>query len=239
MKLRFTAVLLAIVSVVGLSACVGPSPVLPRPIDPCVPGHDTVIIAGDSVTAQWSQSAAFPPGTRVLNLSRGSAAYSGEETQDVATTFSIRQRLEAQLDACNWDVGLVVLSGGVNDLAAGQTPDAMESGAAAISASLAARDINTVWVPILPWAVDDNNFTDVRFEHRLEFNEWLSTPGRVNGPVLQCNSVLRDPNSAEELLAPGYRRYVGFTLDVFHINDAAKWAFGGCVTDQIDQGDLF
>ena len=62
MKLRITALLLAMLSIVGLSACVGPSPVLPRPIDPCVPGHDTVIIAGDSVTAQWSQSLAFPRG---------------------------------------------------------------------------------------------------------------------------------------------------------------------------------
>ena len=179
-----------------------------------------------------------PQGTRVLNLSRGSAAYSGEATPDVATTFSILQRLEAQLDACNWDVGLVIVSGGVNDLAAGQTTDGMKSGAEAISASLAARGINTVWVPILPWAVDATHPHDFRYEHRLDFNQWLTTPGRVNGPVLECNSIMRASGNPE-VLAPGYARYVGFTLDAFHINDPAKWAFGACVIEQIDTVDLF
>ena len=230
-------VVLAVTMIGVLAACQTPStrPPRPRPLLPCdEPGDDVVVIAGDSVTGGWSTYLVLPEGTTILNLSRGGSSYSAAESDDISKTMSIPQRLLAQLDVCGNDVGLVVISGGVNDLAQGQSTDAIESAVTELSAELDARGVASTWVPILPWPLT-GEFTaeDERFINRAAYNDWLRQPGQVGGPVLECNGSVDLDGAPVEQLAPEYQKIDGTTVDIWHPNPFGSSTFAGCIDDQI------
>ena len=136
---------------------------------------------------------------------------------------------------CENDVGLVVISGGVNDLAQGDSPDAMEAALTGLSAALDARGVATAWVPILPWLLTPT-FTaaDGRFINRAAFNDWLRQPGQVGGSLLECNGSIDLDGAPVEQLAPQYGRTdVELMESVWHPDTPGYTTFADCMDDEI------
>ena len=155
-------------------------------------------------------------------------------TGDPSTSFSISERLLAQLDACEDDVGLVVLSGGTNDLSVGQSPAPLTAAMTALDAELAARGVAAVWLPITPWAVSVTATYDLRYDSRLVVNGFVGTPGNLVA-VIDCNDVLRAPGVTPEMLRAEYWTWAdAITPDRYHLNDAGYRAFADCRSPQLD-----
>ena len=198
------------------------------------PGPNTVVVAGDSLNTHWPRYLTLPDGTEVINIAKGAAAFTNPLTGDFATSISISERLLAELDLCGNDVGAVVVGGGVNDLSRGRGSAPLIAAVSNLDAELAARDIRVIWQPITPWAVSSNLFWDARYDQRLEFNEWLTTPGNVTGTVVDCNRALADPASAAEVMNPAYHTWADlFTQDRYHPNMEGYAMYAACLSPHI------
>jgi hypothetical protein len=195
------------------------------------PGQNVVVVAGDSLAGAWPNYVSFPAGTVVHNVSWGGASLGASWTGNPPESYSIAERALAQLDACGNDVGLVIISGGVNDLAAGQDAQLPIDAAASLNQQLELRGVPVAWIPIVPWALDPPLLSyDLRYEHRLTFNQWLAAAGSVSGAVLDCNATLREPGALVEQLDRDFFSYLGlFQVDRFHVNAAGYRSYGTCL----------
>jgi lysophospholipase L1-like esterase len=195
------------------------------------PGDHVVVVAGDSLGGAWPGYVSWPSGTVVINVSKGGASLGSSFTGNPPESYSIAERALAQLDVCGNDVGLLIVSGGVNDLAGGQDPQLLIDAAGSLNQQLELRGVPVAWIPIVPWALDPPLLSyDARYDHRLTFNRWLATPGSVSGSVLDCNTPLLLPGFPEEPLDPDFFSYLGlFQVDRFHPNSAGFAAYGACL----------
>ena len=217
-----------------------PPTIAPTPFTCDTPGSNVVVFGGDSLVVQWPQYLALPPGTVSYNTARAATGFGAPVTVNPADSSNIGQRVLAQLDACNNDVGLVVIGGGVNNLAGGQPLAPLLTEVAALSAQLAARNVAVLWIPITPWVlytspgapVVPSLLYDGRYDNRLAYNTWLATPGNVIGAAPNCNSTLADPNNGRESLDPIYYSWLGlWQPDRYHpLKPTGYQAFTACLS---------
>jgi hypothetical protein len=232
---------LMILTLAALALCAACTPQAPAttttPTDEFAcphPGPSTVIVAGDSLNTHWPRYTALPDGTNVITIARGAAAYTNPRSGDFSTSISISERLLAELDLCGNDVGAVIVGGGVNDLSRGLGSAPLISAVSDLDTELASRGVRVIWQPITPWAVSSSLFWDVRYEQRLEYNTWLTTPGNVTGGVVDCNQALADPRSAVEVMNPAYHTWADlFTQDRYHPNMDGYAMYAACLSPHI------
>ena len=220
------------VALVGAGCAAPGGTINPSPPATC-PDHGpgAVVFAGDSLATVWPRYLTLPAGAVTIGAARAGAGFTKPPTGDPTTSFSISERLFEQLDACGDDVGLVVVSGGANDLSAGQPVEPLLDAIAELDAQLASRGVAVVWLPITPWAVSSTAPYDLRYDRRLVANEFISTPGDLTGSVVDCNEVLRVSGVTPEMLRDGYWTWAdAITPDRFHLNDAGYQAYAGCLS---------
>lgn len=192
-----------------------------------IPGPRVVIYAGDSLVGQWPQYMQLPIGSIAYNTAKGGAGYTA-----VNPEYNIGARLLRQLDVCDNNVGMVIVSGGINDLAVDQPVQGLIDAVSALSTELASRGVRVVWLPITPFALYPPSLSyDHRYDSRLEYNAWLSSGGVV-GDIIDCNPSLRDAYSAVEALNPNYWSYTP-GVDRWHLNQAGYRAFASCLSPAI------
>lgn len=130
--------------------------------------------------------------------------------------------------------GLVIVQGGINDIAGGfrRTADEVIPAVQQLSDWLAASDIPTVWIPIAPIA-GKSSYMSVQGE-RQAFNAWLAS-GAVHGTTIDCNPEISDP-ARPDTLNPTYYEFVDIfgNVDGVHPNQAGFKLIGECIAAKID-----
>ena len=201
----------------------GPAPdaVPPRcPFDPAV-----TMVVGDSVATEWFKYVTWPQGITVFSTSYGGSGYTMTDL-----SVNIGQRVQRQVDACGADLGNVILSAGIADLAAGQPVEPLIAAVRTLSENLRIQGIPVTWLTITPFSDYNRPGGDDRDTRRLAFNAWLTTPGSVTGEVIDCSSTLADPVRPTFLDARFYQWVGILQADNFHLSDDGYQAYAACIS---------
>jgi hypothetical protein len=224
-----TAAALMVTAAVA-SACTTAPKATAGPPPPCPSTPEVIQFHGDSLGAHVPRYLDVP-GAIVVNRSESRSGFTYDLPEDPAkglpAVASIPHTVRRWIEECGRP-GLVVIQGGINDLA-GAVRKATDLQAAVMELSdyLREIDVPTVWLPIHPLSTA-GNYMWVQPE-RQAFNEWLRE-GHVWGTVVDCNHVIEDPN-VPDTLAPQYWWQIDIWghIDGVHPNMAGYEAWGRCV----------
>jgi lysophospholipase L1-like esterase len=231
MLIRVAATLVCAVVLVSGSAC-APGAVgtaAPDGVPPVCPFNSSVsMVVGDSVAAEWQKYVTWPQGTIGFSTAYGGAGYTVTNP-----ALNLEQRLQRQVASCGAGLGNVILHGGIADLARGQPVEPLIAAVSALSEELDSQGISVTWLTITPFSDFNRPGGDIRDINRAAFNEWLATPGNVQGRVVDCNSSIADP-ARPEFLAPAFHWLVApFQVDHFHPNVQGYRAYAACVSEAL------
>lgn len=221
-----SAMAVAVVVVAALTAACTPPP----PEEPTYflapeycPYDDAMVQSnGDSIGAGYTHMLRLPEPYSLFNASQGSATL----------TISLRvpvigDRVKEWVERCG-NPGVVIVQGGIIDLTYGVPVETMQAAISELSAWLEARGIPTVWLGIHPFPhVSPYRQHEPR---RLEYNQWLTTPGNVWGQAIDCTPVLED-SARPGTMDPAYWKIVDLlgNPDGLHPNTAGYTVMAECV----------
>lgn len=221
------SVVVGIVAVIAVAAACTPPP----PEEPTYFGtpeycpYDDLVVQsnGDSIGAGYTHMLRLPEQFSLFNAAQGSATL----------TLSVRvpvigDRVKEWVDRCGAP-GVVVVQGGIIDLTYGVPVETMQATITELSDWLEARGIPTVWLGIHPFP-DVSPYYAVHDAKRVEYNQWLTTPGNVWGDAIDCTPVLEDPANPGTM-NPAYWKIVDLfgSPDGLHPNTAGYTAMAECV----------
>ena len=192
------------------------------------PGPHSLLVAalGDSITAgtpQWDPNPAiratidpgildshnqweYWAGRRNGRLAFRNCGVEGDRTDQLAT----------RLASCAFGAEVIVIQGGLNDIAQGRTPQEAERNLRAMVRHAKRLEIAVVTVEVLPW----NGADRLETQRIRDLNRLIRTIGRAeNVPVLLWYRALEDPR------APG-RMCAGLTSDGEHPSVAGQEILG-------------
>ncbi len=240
MKTKLLIVVALIVTPL-LSACQQP-PAGPNynVIPPACPyATPTIQFHGDSIGAELPKYMNLP-GYSVFNAAEGGSAL----TVDVYVPV-IGTRVEQWIDKCG-EPDMVIIQGGLNDMASSVGAAEVFAADVAISDYLADKNIPAVFLTMHPFA---NNLVDGKPDGyqwmqpvRQAYNEMMLAPDNgLVGPVVDCRTELEDPASPD-WMNPDFYKFEGVSwsqyglvphVDGTHMSQEGYSTYADCVTSKI------
>lgn len=227
-RAALTAVLLTLVV-----ACVPPATtqyvaaVAPQ----CPLDRSVVMYGGDSLAGHWPLFVTLPTGVTAFNTARGGSAFGGNYTDD-PTMDTIGARVLAQLNACGNTVGVVAISGGINDLNQGQPPSGTINAIRALDAELFRRGVAVVLLTIHPIAPNTELARTIQ-AHRRAVNAWMTASGNLHAHVVDCTGALESSPGSDVLKFDYWTFENLLTVDPQHMNDNGYAAMAACARPAI------
>ncbi|MGB6060009.1 MAG: hypothetical protein WBF71_17265 [Microthrixaceae bacterium] len=241
MKLKVLVVVVLLLTP-AVAACqtpvAGPSYNVAPPACPYV--GPTIQFHGDSVGAELPKFMNLP-GYGVFNASQGGSALTIDSYVPL-----IGERVHQWIEECGHPQ-MVIVQGGVNDMASGVKAADILAADRAISDYLAGLGIPAVFLTMHPFA---NNLVGGEPDGyqwmqpvRLAYNELLQAPDNgLIGTVVDCVDVLEDP-ADPGWLRPEFYKYEGFSFspseglvphaDGTHMSQDGYSTYADCLTDKI------
>lgn len=186
----------------------------------CPYPSNVVQLNGDSVGIEVANRLVLPEHL-VFNAAQGG---SGFAWNGYAPT--IRTRVEEWITACGTPK-LLIVEGGINDLTHGVDVAGLTTAVAELSAATAALGVPTLWVTMHPVPVTGGAASLT--PSIQAYNEWLTTPDSVAGPVVDCMPDLQDADRPGSLDPKFYRTGDLFKPDSIHLNSLGYQTFAACV----------
>lgn len=197
----------------------------------CPLDHSVVMYGGDSIAAHWPAFVLLPNGISAFSTARGGSAFGGNYRPD-PTMDTIGDRVLAQLDACGDDVGVVAISGGVNDLVEGPSATVAIDAIRALDAELYRRGVPTVMLTIHPIAPNTDTARAIQ-PGRRAINAWMTTSGNLHAEVVDCTGALESAPGSD-VLRSSFLTYENLlTVDPLHMNDSGYAAMAACARPAI------
>ncbi len=177
---------------------------------------------GDSIGVGYTHMLRLPEQYTLFNAAVGASTLTLALKEPV-----IGDRVKEWIERCG-NPGVVIVQGGIIDLTFGVPVESMQAAVTELSAWLEARGIPTVWLGIHPFP-----YVSPYRQHedkRVEYNQWLTTPGNVWGQAIDCTPVLEDP-TRPGAMDPDYWKIVDLfgSPDGLHPNTAGYTVMAECV----------
>jgi len=188
----------------------------------CPYDSEIVQLNGDSIGAGIARFIDLP-GYSKFEAAQGASNW----TRGSEEILTIPDRVKQWIDQCGVP-GALWVEGGIGDIIAGIPVEDLKAVYTELSDWLEVRGVPTVWLGVTPFP--GVSPYQAHNERRMEFNEWLTTPGNLWGTGIDCTWAVADP-SAPDVMAPRYWKIVDLfgNPDGLHPNNDGYAALADCV----------